>query len=76
MYWEVYQETEDCELKFALNIFKCGLSRENNGIYNSLSKIPPYTFYELLSRINEYSRVEDDGITANGGDDKRGAWKF
>lgn len=68
----VYQETEDCDLKFALNTFKCGLPRDNNGIYNSLTTISFYTFDELLSRINEYACVEDDEIAANGGDDRRG----
>lgn len=67
-YWEVYQETNDCDLKFALNTFKCGFPRDNSGIYNSLTRIPPHTFDELLSRINEYARVEDDEIATNVGE--------
>lgn len=58
----MYQETEHCDLKFNLNTFKCGLPSDNSGIYNSLTKFPPYTFDELLSRINEYARVEDNEI--------------
>lgn len=41
-YWEVYQETENYDIKFALNIFKGGLSRDGNGIYNSLTRLSPY----------------------------------
>ena len=32
---------EDCDMKFDLNTFKYGLPRDSNGIYNSLTKIPP-----------------------------------
>lgn len=31
-YWEMYKETEDFDLKFALNTFKYGLLKDNNGI--------------------------------------------
>lgn len=59
-YWETYQETEECDPRFALNTFKYGLPKDNHGIYNSLTRVPPYTFDELLLRVNEYARVEDD----------------
>lgn len=49
-YWETYQKTKDCDLKFALDTFKYGLPKDRNGIYNSLTRVPPYTFKELLSR--------------------------
>ena len=65
-YWEVFQETEDCDMKFALNTFKYGLPRDNNGIYNSFTRVPPYTFDELLSRVNDFIRVDDDEIAAFG----------
>lgn len=43
-----------------MNTFKYGLPRNTNGIYNSLTRVPDYTFDELLSRVNEYVKVEDD----------------
>ena len=45
-----------------MNTFKYGLPRDINGIYNSLTKVPPNTFDELLSRVNKYARVEDDKL--------------
>lgn len=56
---ETYQETEDYDMKFALNTLKYGLLKDNNDIYNSLTRVPSYTFNELLLRVNEYVRVED-----------------
>lgn len=47
-------------MRFALNNFKYGLPKNNNGIYNPLTRVPPYTFGDLLQRINEYVRVEYD----------------
>lgn len=70
----MYQETEDCDLKFVLNTFKYGLPRTNNGIYNSFNIIPPYTFDELLSWINEYACVVDDEITTNVGNNRKGGF--
>lgn len=61
-YWETYQEIEDCDLIFALNTFKYGLLRDTNGIYNSLTRVPPYNFDEFLLRVNECVRVEDDEL--------------
>lgn len=62
-YWEVYQETENCDLKFALNTLKCDSLRDKNNIYNSLIRLPSYTLDKLLARINEYARVENDEAT-------------
>ena len=58
IYWDVYNETEECNLWFAINTFKMGLLKDENGIYNALTRQPPITFDELLSRVNEYARVE------------------
>ena len=63
-YWEVYQEAEDCDLKFALNTFKSGLSYDKDVIYNSLTRLPPHTFDQLLARVNEYASVEDNEAIA------------
>ena len=61
-YWDVYNETEECDLRVALNTFKIGLSKDENGIYNALTRQPLTTFDELLLRVNEYARVEDDDV--------------
>lgn len=45
-----------------MNTFKYGLPKDSNDIYNSLTRVPPHTFYELLSRVKDYARVEDDAI--------------
>lgn len=33
---------------------------DNNGIYNNLTQRPLKTFNDLLSKVDEFSRVEDD----------------
>ena len=59
-------------LKFAINTFKYGLSKDTNGIYNSLTG--PYTFGELFSRVNEYVRVEDDELkTSEHAEERKGS---
>lgn len=54
------RKIKDCDMRFALSTFKYSLPKDNNGIYNSLTKVPPYTFDELLSR------VEDDEVATSG----------
>ena len=49
-----------------MNTFKYGLPKDNNGIYNSLTRVSPFTFDELLSWVNEYARVEDDEVAISG----------
>ena len=58
-------------MKFVLNTFKYGLPRDANGICNSLTRIHPTSFDELLSRVNEFTRVEDDEIAVSGSADHR-----
>lgn len=55
-----------------------GLPKDTNGIYNSLTRIPSYSFNELLSRVNEYAMVEDDELVTFGpvGEKKRGNDNF
>ena len=50
-----------------------GLPRDSNVIYNSLMRVPPYTFDELLSRVNEFAGMEDDEIAVSSfAEQKRG----
>lgn len=63
-YQEVYQEAEDCDPKFSLNTLKSGLPYDKDIIQNSLTRLPPHTFDQLLARVNEYARVEDDKAKA------------
>lgn len=52
------------------------MSRDTNGIYNFLTRVPLYTFDELLSRVNEYAMVEDDELVVIGStEEKRGIVK-
>lgn len=43
-----------------MNTLKSGLPYDKDGIYNSLTRLPPHTFDQLLARVNEYAIVEDD----------------
>ena len=38
---------------------------DRDGIYNDLMRRPPKDFDDLLSRIDEFARVEDDELAAN-----------
>ena len=64
-YWELFQETEDCDLRFAVSTLKIGLPWDGNGIYNDLTRHQPKSFDDLLTRIDEFSRVDDDDRAAN-----------
>lgn len=70
-YWELFQKIENCDLRFVVNTFKFGLQWDNNGIYNDLARRPPRTFDDLLTRVDEFSRVEDDDRVANRSNAKR-----
>lgn len=67
----MYPETEDCDLRFPLNIFKYDLPRGDNGVYNSLTIVSPYTIDKLMSRIDKYALVEDDEIATARRNDER-----
>lgn len=47
-------------MRFSLNTFKCGISKDNNRIHNSFTKVPLYTSDEMVLMVNEYAQVEDD----------------
>ncbi|KAM7503881.1 hypothetical protein LguiB_002785 [Lonicera macranthoides] len=47
------------------NTFKFGLPWDSNGVYNDLNRRPPRTFDDILARINEFSRAEDNDQAAN-----------
>lgn len=47
------------------------MPNDTNGIYNSLTRIPPYNIDELLSRVNEYVRVDDDELATSGPSEER-----
>ncbi|KAM7469590.1 hypothetical protein LguiA_007773 [Lonicera macranthoides] len=38
----------------------CEFDDENEGIYNSMTRLLPHTFDQLLAKVNEYAKVEDD----------------
>lgn len=42
------------------------MPNDSNGIYNSLTRVPPNTFDEWISRVNEYTKVKDDEMATSG----------
>lgn len=52
-------------------MFKFGLLWDNNGIYNDLTRRSPKTFDDLLTRVDGFSRVEDDDRATNRKNPKR-----
>lgn len=61
-YLETSQETEDCDLTFALNTFMYRLPRDKSSIYNSLMR---------YVRVNECVMVDDDEMATSGVVDER-----
>lgn len=64
-YCELYQEIEDCDLRFTITTFKFSLLWDSNDIYNDLTRRPLKTFDDLLTRVDKFLRVEDDDRAAN-----------
>ena len=60
-YWETYNEIDLCGEDLAVRQFKFGLSTGCK-IRQSLTKKPPLNMTDLMSRIEQYVRVEEDGL--------------
>ena len=58
-YWEVYNEVDGCTEEIAIKTFKLGLDPEFELRY-SLSRRPAKSMRDLMSRIEQFVRVEDD----------------
>ena len=60
-YWETYNEIDLCGKDLAVRQFKFGLSTGCT-IRQSLTKKPPLNMTDLMSRIEQHIRVEEDGL--------------
>ena len=58
-YWEMFNEIDGDIDDVAIRTFKVGLPAEHN-LRKSLTKKPVRSVHQLMDRINEYNRVEED----------------
>ncbi|XP_023913013.1 heat shock 70 kDa protein 3-like [Quercus suber] len=65
-YWEFYNEIGRGNEKIATSTFRMGLPEES-GLRESLTKKPPEDMRQLMRRIEEYKRLEDDRMQSKGG---------
>ncbi|XP_023922707.2 uncharacterized protein LOC112034148 [Quercus suber] len=64
-YWELYNEIGGGNEKIAASTFRMGLPKES-GLRESLTKKPPEVMRQLMRRIEEYKRLEDDRMQSKG----------
>ncbi|XP_023925089.1 uncharacterized protein LOC112036479 [Quercus suber] len=64
-YWELYNEIGRGNEKIAASTFRMGLP-EDSGLRESLTKKPPENIRQLMRRIEEYKRLEDDRLQSKG----------
>ena len=64
-YWELYNEIGGGNEKIAASTFRMGLP-EDSGLQESLTKKPPEGMRQLMRRIEEYKRLEDDWLQSKG----------
>ena len=60
-YWELYNEIGGGNERIAASAFRIGLS-ENSELRESLTKKPSKDMRQLMRRIEEYKRLEDDQL--------------
>ncbi|XP_030970542.1 uncharacterized protein LOC115990915 [Quercus lobata] len=64
-YWELYNEIGEGNKKIAASTFRMGLP-EDSELWASLTKRPPEDMRQLMRRIEEYKRLEDDRLQNKG----------
>ena len=64
-YWKLYNEIGEGNEKIAASTFKMGLS-EDSELRESLTKRPPKDMRQLMRRIEEYKRLEDNQLQNKG----------
>ena len=64
-YWELYNEIGGGNEKIAASTFKMGLP-EDSELRESLMKRPLEDMRQLMRRIEEYKRLEDDRLQNKG----------
>uniref|UniRef100_A0A2N9F868 RNase H type-1 domain-containing protein n=1 Tax=Fagus sylvatica TaxID=28930 RepID=A0A2N9F868_FAGSY len=58
-YWEVYNDIDACDEDIVVKTFRFGLN-EDIKLRRSLTKRPPLSMADLMTRLEEHIRVEDD----------------
>ena len=58
-YWELYNEIGGDNERVIASTFRMGLPKDS-GLRESLTKKPPEGIWQLMRRIEEYKRLEDD----------------
>ncbi|XP_030924954.1 uncharacterized protein LOC115951986 [Quercus lobata] len=64
-YWELYNKIGGGNEKIATSTFRMGLP-EDSKLRESLTKRPPEDMRQLMRRIEEYKRLEDDRLQNKG----------
>ncbi|XP_050278266.1 uncharacterized protein LOC126719792 [Quercus robur] len=64
-YWELYNEIGGPNEKIAASTFRMGLP-EDSELRELLTKRPPEDMRQLMRRIEEYKRLEDDRLQNKG----------
>ena len=64
-YWEIFNEIDGDFDDVAIRTFKVGLPAEYD-LRKSLTKKPIKSMRQLMDRINEYKRLEEDQQQAKG----------
>ena len=64
-YWELYNEIDSGNEKIATNTFRMGLPK-NSKLRESLTKKPPEDMRQLMRRIEEHKRLEDNRLQSKG----------
>jgi hypothetical protein len=58
-YWEVYNDIDACDEDIVVKTFRFGL-HEDSKLRKSFTKRPPISMAELMTRLEQHIRVEDD----------------
>uniref|UniRef100_A0A2N9FYE8 Uncharacterized protein n=1 Tax=Fagus sylvatica TaxID=28930 RepID=A0A2N9FYE8_FAGSY len=58
-YWEVYNDIDACDEDIVVKTFRFGLNQDIK-LRRSLTKRPPISMADLMTRLEEHIRVEDD----------------
>ena len=64
-YWKLYNEIGEGNEKIMTSTFRMGMPKDS-GLQESLTKKPPKDIRQLMRRIKEYKRLEDDRLQIKG----------
>ena len=64
-YWELYNEINGGNEKITASIFRMGLPKDSE-LRESLTRKPTEDIRQLMRRIEEYKRLDDDRLSSKG----------